>query len=453
MQTSLRRLAPLLRHSPSLPHLTARHLSTPPPTPVDVLIVGGGLVGSTLAASIASNPLSETLSVALVDPSPPPSTPPTTPSLRTSTISPSSTALLHSAGIWQHLPSSRIAPFNKMLVWDQPDASTPLGAITFTSESLGTVVDNTSLRCAIYTRLSTLPVRTLTTHVASVTYPDPEGAATPSAWPEVALGTGEMLSARLVIAADGARSRIRALAGFDWHSHAYDQTAVVANVRLDAPVTTAFQRFLSTGPIALLPLAGDAPMANIIWSTTLAEAEALSAADDVVFVDEVNAAFREADFTAGGKGKSRGEEVKGQRLPVCKAVVGPRGRFPLAAGHAPRYVDSARRTVLLGDAAHAVHPLAGQGANLGFADVKSLSEALANAAATGRDIGGEDGAPLMRYERDRVAANVAMMGTLHAIQAAFGQTSSPVFNIARRLGVSALDRFAPMKEMILKVMN
>jgi ubiquinone biosynthesis monooxygenase Coq6 len=464
-----------------------------PPRPVDVVILGGGLVGGALATAVSSNPLSRALSVAVVDPSPPApraaDAPPARPSLRTSTVSPSSARFLAEVGVWARVPPARIARFRDMVVWDRlGTAGGGPGLVRFDAadmadgNELGFVVDNDTLRAAVFERLRELAkeadVRVVQSTVQSIAWsaegegPKTDASASDSApWPTVHLENGESLSARLIVAADGSRSRVRTLARFDWYSHAYDQTAVVANVKLDRPVTTAYQRFLSTGPIALLPVASDAvdgPMANIIWSTTPAEAEALSAVDDIVFLDELNAALRDADDGVSrvddrdpveAQVLSASETVAGKdgggplHLPRCVGVVGVRGRFPLSVGHAPRYVDSTQRTVLVGDAAHNVHPLAGQGVNLGFADARSLAGAIARAAATGRDVGGEQGAPLMRYERDRVAANVAMMGTLHAIQAVFGQTSSPVFNFARRLGVSALDGLPPVKKMILRVMS
>lgn len=478
---------------PTLRRLAAaaprRHLSSVSPAPVDILVVGGGLVGASFAAAVSSDPRSASLSVALVDPSPPaPSaaTPPPPPSLRTSTVSPSSAAFLSAAGVWPALPPARAAPFEDMLVWERPGAGAG-GKIRFSGRDapgagpeLGFVVDNDSLRAAAFDRLrelaETVDTRVVRAQVSAVDYAADRGGGEDAGtaaggavvpWPVVRLDNGDTLAARLVVVADGARSRVRSMASFDWFSHAYEQAAVVANVALDRPTATAYQRFLSTGPVALLPLAPAAdgtPVANVVWSTTPAEAAALSAADDVVFLDEVNAALREREDAPVSAGAGAAQVVVDataadaydnapEGLPRAKAVLGARGSFPLSAGHAPKYVCAERRTVLLGDAAHSVHPLAGQGANMGFADAASLARAVAVAAAAGRDVGGEAGAPLARYERDRVAANVAMMGTLHALQAVFGASRMPGFGALRRAGVSALDAVAPAKKLILKVMS
>jgi ubiquinone biosynthesis monooxygenase Coq6 len=424
-----------------------------------------------------------------------------------------------------------------MLVWDRP-AGGPradggagrlaLGAIRFDDadldvgmdatgvggaapgaehSALGYVVDNDTLRAAVFEQLRHIVDEKIAdlsvqqTSVESVSYFDPQSfsseqgrpvtgaeAAAPDhaavpRWPIVQLANGEAFSARLIIAADGARSRIRTLAGFDWYLHSYDQTAVVANVALDRPITTAYQRFLSTGPVAVLPVASDATddsLANVIWTTTPTEAAALSSASDVVFVDELNLALHDPDddraafSKATGSAASRGLDhiidlpvptgqfpwsgssgYSNSALPVPRAtgVVGARARFPLSVGHAPRYVDPDRRTVLVGDAAHNIHPLAGQGVNLGFADARALAHALAVAAGTGRDVGGEDGAPLMRYERDRVAANVVMLGTMHTIHTLFAMNAWTPFNVARRVGVSALDSAGPVKKLILRAIS
>jgi ubiquinone biosynthesis monooxygenase Coq6 len=493
-----------------------------PPRPVDVVIAGGGLVGGALAAALATHPLSRTLSVVVVDPTPPPGVG-GQPSLRTSTVSPSSAQFLADAGVWDRVPAARIAVFRDMLIWDRPVGTRAgtelqddvLGAIRFDvadlphHEQLGYVVDNDTLRAAVFAQIEylaasgTADLSVVGTTVKSIEFPETTtgvGDETMDVacrqWPKVYLENGDVLSARLIVAADGARSRIRTMAGFDWFSLAYDQTAVVANVVLDRPTTTAYQRFLSTGPIALLPVksdvAGDQPLANIIWTTTPTEAAALCAADDVVFLNELNLALNDVDdvgsgaasLSPGPPGTMQGKDffdVLGDvtapsspvsvapcsssvssspaaarglaSVPQCKAVLGARGRFPLFLGHTPRYVDGSKRLVLVGDAAHNVHPLAGQGGNLGFADARELATALAAASATGRDIGGENGAPLMRYERNRVAANVAMIATLHSISSVFSLNSWAPFNVARRVGVSALDTFTPVKKLILRAMS
>eukprot|EP00171_Calliarthron_tuberculosum_P018642 IDg18642t1 len=139
-------------------------------------------------------------------------------------------------------------------------------------------------------------------------------------------------------------------------------------------------------------------------------------------------------------------------LPRFERVRGARGSFPLHWGHAPRYIDGRKRVVLVGDAAHAVHPLAGQGVNLGFADASALADAVNTAAADGRDIGGEDGAPLMPYQAARLPANAAMLGLLNSLQWLFDRKSPLLVRDLRRVGMSLLDSVGPAKRSILRMM-
>lgn len=502
-----------------------------------MLVIGGGLVGSALATALASHPLAKGMSVMIVDPDPPATDKWPALSLRTSTITPSSKEFLEEIGVWSRIPNTRIAPFDSMFVWDHPAplphsgiyndlSKTPAGTILFDAadageEVLGYVVDNETLRNAMYRCMCDLAasggreLHKAQGMVYSINYGDEDvdvGAersdkgnesAADSAltggedhvpWPVVELDNGEKIRCRLVAACDGSRSRVRTLAGADWFSHGYDQSAVVANVTLRDPIQTAYQRFVSTGPVAVLPVSTDdiaAPTGNVIWTTTKVEAEALYEADDAVFLNELNIVLTADEdntvddnhtnvFDLNGENISRRADVplwdvmgKGLQAvlprlgisdglhgaspyaepPACTGVLGRRGRFPLSLGHAPRYVIEEKRTVLVGDAAHSVHPLAGQGVNLGFADVQSLADCVASAAGTGRDVGGERGAPLMRFQRERMVGNVGMMGVLHSVQSVFDRNSPTGFRELRRAGMSVVNAIGPVKRLILRAMR
>lgn len=471
---------------------------------VDIAIVGGGLVGSATAAAIASSPLSRGLSIALIDPNPQPTTELPAMSLRTSTITPASKEFLQDISVWPILPVSRIAPFKDMLVWDAPDAlhtptvGSPAGALHFDSSmndatELGYVVDNDALRFAIYSRLQQLQeegparVTVVPRAIRDIDYGEGNAqsadAAAEDKWPVIRMDDGQSVAARLVLACDGARSRVRALAGMDWFQKSYGQCAVVATVKCTETLTTAYQRFLSTGPLAVLPMASGGekdeeahPLANIVWTTTPTEARALNGADDTTFIRELNTALvnnEEGDGDVGNNAFARSSSDRADRvwvatqralgmhgghqaehvLPHFLSVHGSRGFFPLNCGHAPRYVHERKRTVLVGDAAHNIHPLAGQGVNLGFSDARSLSDAIVSAAANGRDVGGENGAPLMQYQAERLPANVAMMGVLHSIQGVFNVNSSSAFRDLRRVGMSFLNSSGFAKKSILRVMR
>ncbi len=337
--------------------------------PVDVAVVGGGLVGSATVAAILSNPLSRGLSVALIEPNPPSlqNLPPM--SLRTSTITPSSKDFLQDISVWPIVPVSRIASFQDMVVWDCPlkspgnlfadTNSHPTGALAgalhFDSRmnnasELGYVVDNDTLRFAIYSRIQELQqncqsdLKILPSAIRDIDFGDrnadidahhEQDDMCSTKWPVIHMDNGQSVAARLLIACDGARSRVRTLCGFDWFQSSYSQSAVVATVKLNEPICTAYQRFLSTGPLAVLPMASGGesdvaePLANIVWTTTPTEARALNAADDSVFINELNLALAENEEENLPRGFP-----KSRRRP-SGPTVGDRGPFVRCAKRFP----------------------------------------------------------------------------------------------------------------------
>lgn len=446
----------------------------------DVAVVGGGLVGSALAAALASDARCRGLKVALIDPSPPVIESVPRVSLRTSTIAPSSKQFLDDIGVWSKVPSTRIAPFDDMFIWDTPSSLSSgsiAGALHFDArtngnEQLGYVLDNDTLRHAMFRRLEEVGETEIVAHfIDSLDFT--------GSWPILQLRSGDRMCARLVVACDGARSRIRTLANMDWYTHAYELCAVVATVEIDTKCSTAYQRFLSTGPLAVLPMshhiASAPPLANIVWTTTPVEARALIGATDERFVREVNIALHEEEEYTERYGNDatrarmkpnradrayralpaflRGSDAIMKSPPIATAVQGSRAHFPLHFGHAPRYIDENCRVVLAGDAAHNVHPLAGQGVNMGFADVKSLVNVIAEANVLGRDIGGENGAPLSTYQTQRILANMGMSALLGSVQRVFHVQSSPAFRDLRRLAMSTLNGAMPVKRAILRLMR
>jgi 2-octaprenyl-3-methyl-6-methoxy-1,4-benzoquinol hydroxylase/2-octaprenylphenol hydroxylase len=230
------------------------------------------------------------------------------------------------------------------------------------------------------------------------------------------------VSARLLVAADGAASPLRAMAGIGTRGRDYHQRGVVAHVHTERPhANTAWQRFLPTGPLALLPLADG--RCSIVWSLPEDEAEHVLALDEAAFCDAVGVA---SDFRLG-------------RI----TATGARAAFPLQLKLAERY--DAERFVLLGDAAHAVHPLAGQGVNLGLRDVIELRDTLVDARAAGRDIA----APhvLRRYARRRRSADTLDALGFDALARIYAWQAPPLV-AARGLGVRLLDRLAPLKQLV-----
>jgi 2-octaprenylphenol hydroxylase len=228
----------------------------------------------------------------------------------------------------------------------------------------------------------------------------------------------------LVVGADGRDSLVRTVLGIATGGWGYDQRAIVCNVE---PAhwhrETAWQRFLPTGPLAFLPLADG--RCSIVWSADDARAEALLALDEPSFIDALEDAFQE-------------------RLgPILS--IGPRAAFPLRLQYAKSYVRP--RAALVGDAAHAIHPLAGQGVNLGFLDVAALGDALEHAREHGRDIGGL--ATLRRYERARRGDNLLMLAAMDAFKRAFGNRVPPLV-VARNLGLYAADHIGPLKRAFMR---
>ena len=239
------------------------------------------------------------------------------------------------------------------------------------------------------------------------------------------LNDGREFTTRLLVGADGAQSKVRQLAGIDTGGWKYDQKAVVANVRTAEPhQETAWQRFLPTGPLAFLPLHDG--RCSIVWSTTPEQADALLALDEY--------AFRPRRWRKHSNcGWARSFEV------------GPRGAFPLRLQHAHAYVKAG--IALIGDAAHVVHPLAGQGVNLGLLDAATLAEVIADAIADYRDFASLKA--LRRYERWRKGDNLLMLGVMDGLKRLFGISLPPV-PLLRNIGLNLTDAAGPLKNMIIR---
>jgi 2-octaprenyl-3-methyl-6-methoxy-1,4-benzoquinol hydroxylase/2-octaprenylphenol hydroxylase len=232
----------------------------------------------------------------------------------------------------------------------------------------------------------------------------------------------DTIAARLLVAADGAASPLRAMAGIETKGRDYAQRGVVAHVQTERPhAGTAWQRFLNTGPLALLPLADG--RSSIVWSLPEDEAQRVLALDGDAFLRELGVA---SDFRLG-----------------CITGATPRMAFPLRLQLAETY--QAERFVLLGDAAHAVHPLAGQGVNLGLRDVTELRDVLVDARDAGSDIASAH--VLRRYARRRRSADTMDALGFDALSRIYGWQASPLV-AARGLGVRLIDRLSPIKRKL-----
>lgn len=433
----------------------------------DVAIIGGGMVGAGVAAALATAKMTSGLRIAVIDRAAPRNffdqPPPEFPGLRVSTLTPATTALLQQVGAWEMLAPPIGAAFGEMQVWDDVGP----GYVRYSAgeagaPAMGHVVENDAVQGALLRVLEGCAgVELLMPATVRALELPPYGRASTGAVSRVELEDGRSLRCRLVVGADGARSRTREMAGLRAMGWRYGQHGVVASVRTDAPNSTAWQSFLSTGPLALLPVRDG--FSNVVWSTTPAMARHLEGLGAEEFGGEVNAALARGGPSrrAGGAG-SGGlldgvgqllEQVSGARQlpflepPTVLGTVGSSPRsFPLQMAHAGRYVRP--RLALVGDAAHAVHPLAGQGVNLGFGDAGELARAVGYALQVGVDIG--DGDFLQtEYEAPRQRANISMMAALDGLKGVFS-LQAPTLAGARSLGLQLINASPELRQGIMK---
>lgn len=380
----------------------------------DVAIIGAGMVGATLASLLSRSGFQ----VALVEAFEPRAFDAGADvGLRVSAISPGSAAILQQAGAWKHVSNQRARPYRRMQVEDGVEID-PLifDAPVYNLESLGTIVENELLQWSLWQVVSA-------GGLVDIFCPGELDVIEFSAdRNQVLLKDGKSISASLVVGADGAASRVRKAIGIRQDHYAYNQHALVAVVEKQKPNPgVAWQRFLPTGPLAFLPL--EDGRSSIVWTCPSAETKRLLALETEPFISELDAA------SSGWLG-----EVKS-----C----GPRAAFPLSMRLSDCYAS--QRTVLMGDAAHVVHPLAGQGVNLGLADAAGLTETLIRVRLAGGDIG--SASVLKTYDRWRRSDSETMAFGMHAIRSLFGiEALSPL----RRVGLALVKRSWTIKDMFIQ---
>ena len=389
-----------------------------------IVVAGGGVTGLMAATLLAQGPHRERLDITLVDAAPRPVfSPDDDVALRVSAIATGTAEMFDSVGAWEYTAATRVSPYTSMRVWyesDTPESSAALrfNADEFALQQLGFIVENVLLQDVLLYQLDrtqvTLkfecPIRRL--RRASRHY-------------ELDLESGESLAADLVVGADGARSFVRSAAGIETNEWPYEQTAFVTHLQPGKPHNrAALQRFLRDGPLGILPLQDG--RVSVVWSTTPEQAKAALAADDVATGRMLSEA---SDYVLGDL-----------------EVAGPKGAFPLCARHATRYVLP--NLALIGDAAHAIHPLAGQGANLGLQDAAELAAQVSGAIGEGLHPG--DQPVLRRYERARKGANATMLHFMTGLNRLF-TTDSAVLGELRTAGMRAFNRSGPIRERAVKV--
>ncbi|KAB2632849.1 ubiquinone biosynthesis monooxygenase COQ6 [Pyrus ussuriensis x Pyrus communis] len=442
--------------------------------PYDIAIVGGGMVGMALACSLAKMPLTKQLKVAIIDSNPAVSNglsikKEDPPDPRVSTVTPATISLFKDIGAWKYVEQNRHAYFDQMQVWDYTGLGyTRYDARDVHKDSLGCVVENkvlhssllssmqnTDFQKTIYpSRLSTMTLqpRNLSMGVGSTS----SGLNEQGNLAKLDLIDGNSLYAKLVVGADGSKSRVRELAGFKTTGWSYSQNAIICTVEHSVENRCAWQRFLPAGPIALLPIGDN--FSNIVWTMKPKEAtdRKLKAEDE--FVKDVNYALdygfgpHPNSSTSGGGGifswfKTNTNLSANDCFKVPPKVLklaSERMVFPLSLMHANNYAS--KHVVLIGDAAHTVHPLAGQGVNLGFGDAFALSRIISEGIAVGADIA--EVSLLKKYEAERKSANVTMMAILDGFQKAYSVDFGPL-NVLRAAAFNGAQYFPPLKRSII----
>ena len=372
----------------------------------DVIIVGGGMVGLCLAALVACDERLSAWRVALVDPAVPRPPQDGEVDLRVSALSRASQRILAAAGAWNAI-EPHACPYAEMVVWDAASRADARDALRFSAAetgepNLGHIAENLRVQWALHESPQMRGTTRLRTGLETVEF-EADSA-------RVGLADGRKLTCGLVIGADGGASLTREQAGIGRAGWAYGQTAIVAHLRTAQPHRdTAYQRFLPEGPLAFLPLADG--RVSLVWTTTPAEAAALQQAEPAEFSRRVTEA---SDRVLGDAVLDSG-----------------RAGFPLGLWHAREYVRPG--LALVGDAAHTIHPLAGQGVNLGFLDCASLVQVLGQAVSAGEESSGLR--VLRRYERWRRSENALVMGACDGLNRLFAEKGVAVAT-ARRLGMS-----------------
>lgn len=396
---------------------------------VEACVVGAGPVGATLAATLAA----AGVPTAVVDHAPLP--PMELPDFdgRAYAIALTSQRLLAAAGIWDRLPEPP-CPIQAIRVADgRPGHRASPLSLHFDHQEVGEdpfgwMVEARSLRVALNAHLPRLPqLRVFAPAAIAEVERGPAGAT-------LRLSTGEVLRARLVVAAEGRGSPLRRAAGIPVSRLDYGQTGIVGAIAHERPHrNVALEQFLPNGPFAQLPLSGPGSFGSaafphasaIVWSERRDLAARFLAMDDAAFGREIARRL-------------------GDHLGAVRPI-GRRWSYPLTALSAARYTDT--RLALVGDAAHGIHPIAGQGLNLGFRDVAALAEAVIEAV----NGGGDPGAPevLARYDARARPDALLMLGATHALERLFGNDLPPV-RLARRLGIAAVDRIPPLKRFFAR---
>ncbi|MFY2509674.1 FAD-dependent 2-octaprenylphenol hydroxylase [Vibrio pectenicida] len=383
---------------------------------VDIAIVGGGMVGLTLAAAFKDTELR----VAVIESQIPDCEINDLPDVRVSALSRSSEIILRNLGVWEGIKQRRVAPYSAMEIWEQDSfARIEFDARKLAQPDLGHIVENRVIQLSLLDRVKQLPNVSL--HMPAQCHSMAVGER--EVWLNLANGQG--ITAKLVVGADGANSWLRRQLDIPLTHWDYGHSALVANIwTAEEHEKVARQVFTAQGPLAFLPM-NQSNMSSIVWSTEPKRAENLMAMSD----QEFNKALT-AEFDA--------------RLGLCE-VIGKRASFPLKMRYARDFVVD--RVALVGDAAHTIHPLAGQGVNLGLLDAASLAQEVQANWRKGQDIGSRRN--LRSYERWRKSETAKMIASMQGFKDLFSG-SNPAKKLVRGLGMTLVGQLPGAKDEIMK---
>lgn len=379
----------------------------------DVAIVGGGMVGGALALGLAQQGFTVTV---LEKAAPPAFDPASAPDVRISAISAASVGLLKSLGVWDAIRAMRVHAYRRLETWEWRARTSPSTPRSLLPE-LGYMVENKVLQWGLWQALAAHEAVTLCVGSELKTM---QRGETQTA---LHLREGETIHARLVIGADGANSQVREMAGIGVHAWQYQQSCMLISVECaDDPGDSTWQQFTPSGPRAFLPLFDH--WASLVWYDAPARIRQLQSMTMAQLQQEIASHF-----------------------PARLGRVTPQaaGAFPLTRRHALQYVQPG--LALVGDAAHTIHPLAGQGVNLGYRDVDALLEILAEARGRGEDWASLP--VLKRYQARRRADNFIMQSGMDLFYAGFSNDLAPV-RMLRNIGLMAAERAGVLKRQALK---
>ncbi|KAK4034789.1 hypothetical protein C8A01DRAFT_18464 [Parachaetomium inaequale] len=453
--------------------LRRTYSSAAQPDIYDVVCVGGGPAGLSLLTALRASPATAHLRVALVEAQDLAKIrswklPPDRFSNRCSSLTPSSALFLDQIGAWKHLERDRVQAYQEMQVWDGVTGARIEFDWAGSAPAAGTTIaymnENLNLTSGLLKRLEELGGVSVfdKAKVESIAYGEETEELDLREWPVVHLSGGKQLSARLLVGADGANSPVRSFAGIEARGWDYNRHGVVATLQIEGEgwgadhSKIAYQRFLPTGPVAMLPLPGN--YSTLVWSTTPSNASLLKSLSAKDFIAMVNAAFRltPTDLEYMHTQESGQAEEYSWRLEhtpfdyraVPQTAMGVQegtvASFPLKLRHADTYI--AERVALIGDAAHTIHPLAGQGLNQGQGDVQSLAKTIEYAVSHGQDIGVT--MSLEPYLSERYAANHLLLGVCDKLHKLYSVGSGPLVPL-RSVGLSAVNALGPLKAFFM----